>query len=233
MVEVRAKRASKPHPRNHRHYPPSCASGPGTRGRWSPDHRDLLLGADCDVWLLTEVSEKTVLPGYAIHCTSARMAARRHWAGVASRLPSAALPIRTRERGGAGRRVGVRELDPALEGLRLPRPWVGDRHVDKTTHAIDDLMLRLRTYPRLVWGGDWNHALTGREYAGSIGGRGPSPQLSTSSTWSSHHRPAAPDRGAAEHRPLAVLPRAVPRRRGSWRRPAASDSPTTTAYVVP
>ncbi|KRF01534.1 hypothetical protein ASG88_08740 [Nocardioides sp. Soil777] len=23
----------------------------------------------------------------------------------------------------------------------------------------------------LVWGGDWNHALTGREYAGSQGGR--------------------------------------------------------------
>ena len=24
---------------------------------------------------------------------------------------------------------------------------------------------------RLVWGGDWNHALSGREYAGSLGGR--------------------------------------------------------------
>lgn len=23
-------------------------------GRWSPDHRDHLLGADCDVWLPTE-----------------------------------------------------------------------------------------------------------------------------------------------------------------------------------
>ena len=52
-------------------------------GRWSDDHRDLLLEADCDVWLLTEVNERTSLPGYAIHLSDARMAARRRWAAVA------------------------------------------------------------------------------------------------------------------------------------------------------
>jgi len=36
-------------------------------GRWSDHHRDLILAADCDVWLLTEVNERTSLPGYAIH----------------------------------------------------------------------------------------------------------------------------------------------------------------------
>ena len=27
-------------------------------GRWSDEHRTLILTADCDVWLLTEVSER-------------------------------------------------------------------------------------------------------------------------------------------------------------------------------
>jgi endonuclease/exonuclease/phosphatase family metal-dependent hydrolase len=50
-------------------------------------------------------------------------------------------------------------------------PWVGERHADKTANAVDDLLLRLRPAQLLVWGGDWNHALTGKEYAGSQGGR--------------------------------------------------------------
>ena len=50
-------------------------------------------------------------------------------------------------------------------------PWVGDRHVDKTENAVDELVADLRGVSSLVWGGDWNHALTGKEYAGSMGGR--------------------------------------------------------------
>ncbi len=34
-----------------------------------------------------------------------------------------------------------------------------------------ELVENLRGVESLVWGGDWNHAMTGREYAGSIGGR--------------------------------------------------------------
>ena len=52
-------------------------------------------------------------------------------------------------------------------------PWVGDRHVDKTESAVRELVTNLRDAPSLVWGGDWNHALTSKEYAGSIGGRRP------------------------------------------------------------
>jgi hypothetical protein len=49
-------------------------------------------------------------------------------------------------------------------------PWVGTRHADKTaaTRAALDTGL---PQGRRVWGSDWNHALTGREYSGSIGGR--------------------------------------------------------------
>ena len=49
-------------------------------------------------------------------------------------------------------------------------PWGEGRHVDKTTRTLDVLLDRLPR-ERLIWGGDWNHALKGREYAGSIGGR--------------------------------------------------------------
>ena len=48
-------------------------------------------------------------------------------------------------------------------------PWGEGRHVGKTTRALDDLLDRLPR-GRLIWGGDWNHAISGREYAGSIGG---------------------------------------------------------------
>ncbi len=35
---------------------------------------------------------------------------------------------------------------------------------------MSELLTNLPTHD-LVWGGDWNHALSGREYAGSAGGR--------------------------------------------------------------
>jgi endonuclease/exonuclease/phosphatase family metal-dependent hydrolase len=50
-------------------------------------------------------------------------------------------------------------------------PWVGAGHAEKTANALDDLLLHLRAAGPLVWGGDWNHALSGREHAGSQGGR--------------------------------------------------------------
>ena len=61
-------------------------------GLWSADHSTLMLDADCDVWLLTEVSERTSLSGYAVHFSATRMAPRRRWAAVASRLPMASSP---------------------------------------------------------------------------------------------------------------------------------------------
>lgn len=49
-------------------------------------------------------------------------------------------------------------------------PWVGDSLAERTTHAVDGIAARL---PRgdVVLGGDWNHALTGRDWSGSRVGR--------------------------------------------------------------
>ncbi len=49
-------------------------------------------------------------------------------------------------------------------------PWSGDKHADRTRNAWDGLLANLPT-ANLVWGGDWNHSLCGREGAGSMGGR--------------------------------------------------------------
>ena len=141
-------------------------------GRWSDDHRSLLLKADCDVWLLTEVNEWTSLPGYAIHMSDVPVAPRRRWAAVASRMPMASSP--DPHPASAAAQIGATTYVSSV----LPRQnapsgpvWVGERHADRTQNAVDDLLLRLRAAPSLVWGGDWNHALTGREYAGSKAGR--------------------------------------------------------------
>ena len=55
-------------------------------GRRVPGWQDLLLNADCDVWLLTEVSEDAEFVGYQPHWGEDRMAARRHWSAVFSRI---------------------------------------------------------------------------------------------------------------------------------------------------
>ena len=52
---------------------------------------------------------------------------------------------------------------PGAEGPR-------NMHAGRTGFALKTLLAHL---PRqqLVWGGDWNHALSGTESAGSLGGR--------------------------------------------------------------
>jgi hypothetical protein len=138
--------------------------------------QDFLMKADCDVWLLTEVNESVELPGYAMHRGQERMAARRHWAAVFSRtsltpqpdphVASAAAVI-----GGITYCSSILPWrssggDPTWPGAEPPR----NLHSGRTRHAVEVLLRRL---PRqdLVWGGDWNHALSGDEWAGTKGGR--------------------------------------------------------------
>src|SRR4051794_18334376 len=55
-------------------------------GRWSGDHRDLLLDADCDWWLLTEVPSAVQLgDDYQGHFGKVLMAPERHWAAILGR----------------------------------------------------------------------------------------------------------------------------------------------------
>ena len=47
-------------------------------GRWSNDHRGFLEGLQCDVLLLTEVSDRVELPGITGHMTRGQMAPWRY-----------------------------------------------------------------------------------------------------------------------------------------------------------
>lgn len=137
---------------------------------WCSDHADLLIDRDCDVWLLTEVSDNVVLPGYVAHVTAGTMARGQRWAGVFSRLPLTALPD-PHSASACAVVDGVTFCSTVLPWRSCgPVPWGEGTHAERTARALDTLVGNL---PRggLVWGGDWNHSLVGPEWAGSKAGR--------------------------------------------------------------
>jgi hypothetical protein len=140
-------------------------------GRWTTDHEVFLLALDCDVLLLTEVNERVDLPGYDLHLGDATMAARRRWAAVASRRPL--TPLTDPHPASAMAVVDGWTFCSSIlpwKGAGWREPWVGTRHAEWTAACVATLLGSLPT-DRLVWGGDWNHALSGREWAGSMAGR--------------------------------------------------------------
>jgi endonuclease/exonuclease/phosphatase family metal-dependent hydrolase len=141
------------------------------QGRWSEEHRDLLRDVECDVWLLTEVNDRVEIDGYEDHRTKAAMVARRRRAAVYSRNCLTPLPD-PHPASAAAVVDGVTYCSSILpwRGCGSVFPWVGTRHVEWTAAAVEDLAAALPS-SGLVWGGDWNHALSGREEAGSKGGR--------------------------------------------------------------
>lgn len=125
---------------------------------------------ECDVWLLTEVSDRVELPGMRRHMGKEHMAARRHWAAILSHLPFE--PSEDPHPASASVHLG----DTTFVSSVLPwrscgarHPWIGSRHEEKTQAAVRSILQSLRG--SVVWGGDWNHALHGPEYAGSRVGR--------------------------------------------------------------
>lgn len=137
-------------------------------GRWSDDHRGFVEDLRCDVLLLTEVSDRVELPGMTGHMTRAQMARRRYWAGVWSQHAMTPLP----DPHGASAMAEV--LGQRFCSSILPwrscgsrEPWVGTNTAERTIQAVDAIV---EAAPA-VWGGDWNHALHGREYTGSKSGR--------------------------------------------------------------
>lgn len=109
-----------------------------------------------------------VVPGLNIHFTEGEMQPGRRWAAVATAAPLRPLPDP----------VGATAL-AEVDGLRIASsilpwrhsggapPWTGDDQGSRTAAAV----AAVETAAPIVWGGDWNHELTGRLYAGSRGGR--------------------------------------------------------------
>jgi hypothetical protein len=142
-------------------------------GRWSTEHEELLRSQEAEVWLLTEVSERLRINGYELHVSDASMAAKRRWAGVLARSDLKLAPQADPHPASALAHVAGWDFCSSILPWRscgTRPPWVGTRHVEKTQHAVAELLRHLPSEP-VVWGGDWNHALSGPEYAGSKAGR--------------------------------------------------------------
>lgn len=137
-------------------------------GRWNSRHLALIEEMDCDVLLLTEVSERVELPGHDLHLGDLLMAPKRRWAAAASRLPMRPMP----DPHGASAMAeldGLRVCSSILpwRGCGTRVPWAGATTAERTIAAVAAVEAAAPT----VWGGDWNHALSGRGYVGSIAGR--------------------------------------------------------------
>ncbi len=139
-------------------------------GKGSAAHGALIQDQDCDILLLTEMKQGWSPAGYYVS-VSQPMSPRKVWAAVASRGPVTSLssPHPASAAARVGRTTYVSSILPWRSAVG--EPWRGVDHSARTAHAVDELAGLLRGQQDLVWGGDWNHALAGREYAGSKGGR--------------------------------------------------------------
>lgn len=140
-------------------------------GKWSQKHEELLQELDCDVLLLTEVRRDTAPHGYHSHLTGADMASNRAWAGIYSRARMVVLD--DPHPASASATVDGREYCSSIlpwRGTGRRRPWVGDDHAARTAATVSALHGHLGR--ETIWGGDFNHAMVGKEWSGSKAGRG-------------------------------------------------------------
>ena len=136
-------------------------------GRWDARHLALIEQMDCDLLLLTEVSDRVELPEHEMH-VGQHMSAKRRWAAVASR--GGLSPLEAPHGASACAEVsGVRVCSSVLpwRGCGDQPPWQGSNTAERTAGAVADIA---GSRPQ-VWGGDWNHSLSGPEWAGSKAGR--------------------------------------------------------------
>ena len=129
-------------------------------GRWDDRHRALLETMDCDVLLLTEVSERLDVRGFDLHLGQQLMAPKRRWAAVASRLPASPEP----DPHGASAMVDTGGsacllLHPAVALLWHARPMGGchkrgeDQRRCRRGRSQCTFGLGRRLEPRPVWQG--------------------------------------------------------------------------------
>jgi hypothetical protein len=139
-------------------------------GRWDHRHRRLMDDASCDVWLLTEVRADVGLPAHHRQVTRTQMLSGKYWAAIVSRGPI-----------GPKSEPHFASVVAEVDGFvfcasvfpwrsAIDPPWAGKSHGERTERALGLVVPALSSSP-LVWGGDWNHALTGAESAGSARGQ--------------------------------------------------------------
>jgi hypothetical protein len=125
-------------------------------GKWTAAHEAILIAAACQVWLLTEVAERTRLPGYHRHLTQSEMLPGKRWAGVFSQ--EELVPAEDPHFASAVARVGELTFCSSVLPWRSATepPWTGSSQGERTQRAVATLVESLPTRG-LVWSGDWNH----------------------------------------------------------------------------
>lgn len=156
-------------------------------GTWNVDnrvmrteHKDLLLNQKCDIWLLTEVNPKWFdetgkrIMDFHAHRSKGIMGRKQHWAAVLCTKEFKLKPQMDPHPASAAATIGgitfCSTILPWKGVKKNSDPWNGSNHAEMTEHALASLVKNLRKRD-LVWGGDWNHSLNGKEHAGSMGGR--------------------------------------------------------------
>jgi len=144
-------------------------------GRLSAEHQRLIEGENCDVWFLTEVPNALSLATGQLF-RSAPMTQTKSWAAVWSRggaapwsspHPAAATAVHD----------GVLLCSCVLPWRSARASWpaedAGNDVATITTSALARLGAGIAAAELpVIWGGDWNHALHGRDYSGTKRGRG-------------------------------------------------------------
>ncbi len=117
------------------------------------------------------MSDRLAIPDYTGHVTSAEMRSKVRWAGIFSRTPLE--PLADPHPASAMARIGETTFVSSIlpwKGTGDVEPWHGINHADRTRATLETLFA---AFPEreLCWGGDWNLAISGPEFAGSCGGR--------------------------------------------------------------
>lgn len=142
---------------------------------WSATHDGVLRQEDCDVWLLTEVSECLRIQGYHHHFSQRRMTRGQHYAAILSRQPQ--TPLQDPHAASAAAVIdGITYCSSVLPWSTCARdtssPWMGGSNIEEMFRSTTNELLENMSPAQLVWGGDWNQNLAGNwQYVGSRGAR--------------------------------------------------------------
>lgn len=140
-------------------------------GRWSPGHAAFLVDLDCDVLLLTEVQPGTAVEGYVTRFSRGVVVGGQHWAALSTR--SASVGCEDPHPASVSATLGKMTVCSSVLPWRAcgPDPWGPGTTAERTERALATLLPHFEEAGCLVWGGDWNHALSGPELAASKAGR--------------------------------------------------------------
>lgn len=154
-----------------------CDDRPIRIGTWNLDGKRsaatqrFVENARCDVWLLTEVHDRFEIPGGEM-VRSSLMGENKTYAAVWSNRPLIALP--------APHEASAAALLGELLVCSSVLPWYACRSIwpDKgpdipaiTAMTVDRLRPRLQSGRLVIWGGDFNNAMTGPYGPGTKRGR--------------------------------------------------------------